>query len=198
MIRDLTLKDVPDLRALLWQTQVQHATENPDRYRAFDHSGELTALLVSQMSAPGVIAIGLEDAEGLAGYLLATVSEIGPKGVLVPRAFAMLTEIAVRKDRRRQGVANRLLDELVHRAKSQGLTMIRAAHADFNTASAAMLERHVLKAVSTTRELCICKCQRQWRACDDQRFCPAQRTVVQIARKARPDPALRCARATAS
>lgn len=153
MIRDLTSEDIPQICLLLRQTQLEHSAKNPDRYRKIDSHRELTEILEAQFSVPRAIAIGFEVEGDLAGYLLAVVSEINGHGILVPRAFAMINEIAVHDDHRRQGIASLLLEELKHRAKDQGISMIRAAHGDFNRASARVLERHGFEVVAVTREL---------------------------------------------
>lgn len=153
MIRDLTSEDTPQICDLLRQTQLEHATENPNRYRKIESDRELTEIVETQLLAPRAIAIGFEMDRSLVGYLLAIVSEIKGNSTLVSRSFAMINEIAIQQDHRRQGIASLLLEELKNRAKNQGISMIRAAHGDFNKASAVVLERHGFEVVTVTREL---------------------------------------------
>ncbi|WP_366140343.1 GNAT family N-acetyltransferase [uncultured Roseobacter sp.] len=70
------------------------------------------------------MALCYEDGNTIAGYVIAVVFDVAPGGISAPRRIAMLNEIAVREEFRGQGIADRLLTELVKLAKSEGATAL--------------------------------------------------------------------------
>ncbi|WP_299549711.1 GNAT family N-acetyltransferase [uncultured Tateyamaria sp.] len=152
MIRDLSCEDLRPVCDLLRSTQDAHASQYPCIYRSVDEDSDLLGIIETQMSHPGAIALCHVQDGTVSGYLLAVISDVSSGGILVPRRIAMLNEIAVHEQHRRQGIADKLMEEMIRRALEKGASAVRASHAVFNQASARLLERHGFLPVTMTVE----------------------------------------------
>ena len=152
MIQEMDHDDLGPVCNLLRATQAAHAEQYPSIYRKVDEPSELLRIIETQVSDSGVIALCYKQDDKVSGYLLAIISDIPSGGILTPRRMVMLNEIAVHEEYRRQGIADKLMEELIRRATEKGASGVRASHVVSNEASANLLKRHGLLPVAVTVE----------------------------------------------
>lgn len=138
---------------LLEELHAVHAAHQPARHRANPSEAELESWLAKMLEQPGIHALGAESPSGtLLGYLLFSVEKRPAMPVRAAETRMMLEHIAVQKAWQRMGVGKALIETMKTRAAEDGVDVIAASYAPFNSASAALMASQGLEPVLVTAE----------------------------------------------
>lgn len=138
---------------LLEELHAIHAAQQPARHRADPSAAELENWLAEWLAEPGVHALGAESPTGaLLGYLIYAVEDRPALPVRDAETRVMLHHIAVQEAWQRMGVAKALMAEMKARAAQEGISVIAASYAPFNSASAALMASQGLEPVLVMAE----------------------------------------------
>ena len=133
--RRATPEELPAVVELCMLVEEQHEQYWPLRWQRREglHEGYL-GWLRRRLEEPkmfvGVAVDGTKTADGVVGMILVTINEEIP--IYTYREYALIQDMAVRPEYRRQGIAQRLLAEAAAWAKGHGLNQLRRLVADQN------------------------------------------------------------------
>lgn len=152
-IKDIAPEDSARLVPLLEELHALHAAHQPARHRADPPAADLQNWLEDWLKDPQVAALAAESPTGaLLGYLIYGVEDRPALPVRNAETRIMLHHIAVQEPWRRMGVAKALMAEMKARAARDGIQVITAGYAPFNTASAALMASQGLEPVLVMAE----------------------------------------------
>lgn len=127
-------EELPAVVELCMLVEEQHEKYWPLRWQRREglHEGYLWWLRKRLEEPKMFVGVAVEDAAGggVVGMILVTINEEIP--IYTYREYALIQDMAVRPEYRRQGIAQRLLAEAAAWAKGHGLNQLRLLVADQN------------------------------------------------------------------
>lgn len=139
VIREAVRADYEALCVLFEELDHLHADALPHLFRRVEcgASGEFMRSRIRQEGS----ALFIADQEGaLIGFAWVTVCEAPDIPIMGPRRYAMVEELAVKREFRRRGIGQALMAQTHQWAQAQGLDQVEVVVYDFNRAALALYE----------------------------------------------------------
>ncbi len=109
-----------------------HRAARPDFFRRIDGPARPAALVTDLIAGPRSTILVAESDDGLAGLVTVMLQGIAGLPILVPRQIALIDNLIVRAERRRQGIGRRLLDRAERWADAHGAQAVEIVVHEFN------------------------------------------------------------------
>ena len=131
-IRPAALGEQDALCGLFAELDRLHRTARPDFFRCTDGPARPPAIIADLIAGPRSAILVAESAGRLDGLVTVMLQGIAGLPILVPRRVALIDNLIVRADRRRQGIGRRLLDRAERWADAQGAQAVEIVVHEFN------------------------------------------------------------------
>lgn len=141
-VRTASLADYDSLVALFDELDEFHRRARPDVFRRFDGPARSRDEIGGWLAGPGSTILAAEEDDGLVvGLALLLTRPPSPFAGRVPRKVIELDNLAVRGDRRSQGIGEHLLRAMVAWSRAQGASHIEVGVHAFNRDARRFYER---------------------------------------------------------
>lgn len=132
--------DAHDLAGLNAAVHDDHVANAPGFFRKVEHA-DAVAYFAHVLESEGARAWIADDAGVAVGYALAFLRESDGGVFSQPRRWCELDQIAVREDRRREGIAHDLVAAVAAYAADNGISQVELTCGSFNTGAIEAFER---------------------------------------------------------
>ena len=109
-----------------------HRAARPDLFRRTDGPARPPAVIADLIAGPRSTILVAESAGRLVGLVTVLLQGVAGLPILVPRQLALIDNLIVRADRRRQGIGRRLLDRAERWADAHGAQAVEIVVHEFN------------------------------------------------------------------
>jgi ribosomal protein S18 acetylase RimI-like enzyme len=109
-----------------------HRAARPDFFRRADGPARPAAIVADLIAGPRSAILVAERDGGLAGLVTVLLQGIAGLPIVVPRRIAVVDNLIVRADCRRQGIGRRLIDRAERWADAQGAQAVEIVVHEFN------------------------------------------------------------------
>lgn len=135
------------LLPLLHQVHDLHLMHQPDRYAPLPEDRDMIAHLQTWLSQHDIHALGFEKGGALLGYTIIEIENRDATPFRASETRAMVHHICVDSEQRRQGIGLALLEAARNMLHEAGGQVLATTYAEFNSASAGLMERAGLRPV---------------------------------------------------
>ena len=155
IIRSAVESDFNELCRLMEQVDLLHREKLPHIFKEAEGPARSREYILGLIAAQNVGVFVAERGERLIGFINVIVRMSSDIPMLVPRCFALIENLAVDEDFRRQGIGRALLEYAHHWAMEQGAGRIELNVYEFNRGASAFYREIGYHTVSQrmTREL---------------------------------------------
>jgi GNAT superfamily N-acetyltransferase len=131
-IREATMHDIDSLCDLFVEVNDLHAEAVPHLFQKVKAGEVMADYLRDQIGWPGRQIFVSEQDDVLVGFVIVAVRLAPDAPVYVPRRFAEIEVLMVRKSCRRQGIGHALMDRAHQWATDHGINQVDLVVLDFN------------------------------------------------------------------
>lgn len=131
-VRNATILDYDRLRPVFDEVEAYHREALPQLFRAPPDTFPSRPLYTALIKGPESAVFVADEGGELIGFVTVRVQQAPDDPILVPRRFATVDMLAVRSDRRRQGVGRTLMEATHSWARDQGLQEVQLNVWEFN------------------------------------------------------------------
>jgi ribosomal protein S18 acetylase RimI-like enzyme len=132
VIREATEGDYEALCAIIEEVDRMHRDALPERFKASGGPARQRDYIVNAIRAPDVGLFVAETRDQVVGFVHVIVKDAPPVPICVPRRYASVDNLAVRRAHRRSGIGIALMKRAEAWARSKGATSIELTVYAFN------------------------------------------------------------------
>ena len=132
IVRDSRTEDFSRLNEIYEQVDKLHRDAHPERFRRPDKLGRPDGYYESVVKTPGAYLLVVEKEGAIIGFAEAYIRQSPDFPIFQPREWMIIDGIAIDESYRNTGAGQRLFDELVSIAKSEGIDQIELNVYAFN------------------------------------------------------------------